>query len=335
MGGGKLYNIDKELKNKVKYINEILGDKYKNLLSMDKDFFRNFLKENIGPIRKLEKLTKEELIFCSSKGGIIGVDGSSNKIGGAYPHFLEIYQGLAKSTIYKDKPIYKADFYTPLYEEREKPILEDTKEEEVSIRKEKLSTIEIEAALEGIEELNPYAVIMDGSLIRYNIESYDRWIELRNKCEEKGIILVGVIKDIKTSLIGEALRKDKSLGIEELFYDRELLYGKLQYGEAIPVYKDMTKKTEEGFSTLFMRSSNAPTVIGMDILDSQRDHLEEMARLVLTLTPEDSRGVPLWIDIVDSEVKIPDKMIRGLLESYLDREILEMFFISERDKRTL
>ena len=84
-----------------------------------------------------------------------------------------------------------------------------------------------------------------------------------------------------------------------------------------------------------MRSSQAPTVIGMDILDSQKSHLEEMARLVLSLTPEDGRGVPLWIDIVDSEVKIPDQMIRGLLESYLNREILEMFFISERDKRTL
>ena len=73
----------------------------------------------------------------------------------------------------------------------------------------------------------------------------------------------------------------------------------------------------------------------MDILDSQREYLEEMARLVLTLTPEDGRGVPLWIDIVDREVRITDQLIRGLLESYLDREILEKLFISERDKRTL
>ena len=333
-----MYSIDEELKNKVKYINEILGNKYKNVLSMDKVFFRNFLRENIGPIKKLEKLTMEELNFYSEKGGIIGVDGSSNKIGGAYPHFLEIYQGLAKSTLYKEQAIYKVDFYTPLYNDREKPILENSVEEETSIRKEKLSTIEVEAALEGIEKLKPYAVIMDGSLIRYDIECYSKWMELRRKCEEKDIILVGVIKDIKTSIIGEALRKDKSLEIEELFYDRELLYGKLEYGEAIAIHDihgEKTKKAREGFSSLFMRSSNAPTVIGMDILDSQRKYLEEMARLVLTLTPEDSRGVPLWIDIVDSEVKIPDKMLKGLLESYLDREILEMFFISERDKRTL
>lgn len=324
-----MYNINKELKDKVRYINEILEDKYKGLLSMDKDFFRNFVQENIGPIKKMDKLTKEELNFYLEKGGIVGVDGSSNKIGGAYPHFIEIYQGLAKSTLHKDKPIYKADFYTPLHNER------DREEEETSIRREMLSTIEIEAALGAIEELKPYAIIMDGSLIRYDIDSYSKWMELRTKCEEKGIILIGVIKDIKTNIIGEALKKDKSLEINELFYDRELLYGKLEYGESISIYKDMSKKTKEGFSSLFMRSSQAPTVIGMDILDSQKEYLEEMARLVFSLTPKDSRGVPLWIDIVDSEVKIPDKMIRGLLESYLNREILEMFLISERDKRTL
>ncbi len=92
--------------------------------------------------------------------------------------------------MHKDKPIYKADFYTPLYDQRDG-------EEESSIRREKLSTIEIEAALGAIEELKPYAIIMDGSLIRYDIDSYKKWLELRTKCEEKGIILVGVIKDIK------------------------------------------------------------------------------------------------------------------------------------------
>ena len=330
-----LYNINEELKNKIGYLNEVLIDKYKDVLSMDKISFKEFIQEKIGPIIKLEKLTKEELANCAEKGGILGVDGSNNRMGGAYPHFVEIYQGLAKSTLHKDKPIYKTDFYTPLYSEKEELPLENERQGEESIRKYKLSAIEVEAALGGIREFNPYAIIMDGSLIRYDIECFDKWMELRKECEEKGIILIGVIKDIKTSIIGEALKEDKSLDIKECFYDRELLYGLLEYGEMIAIYDKVAKKSKEGFTSLFMRSSQAPTVIGMDILDSQKNHLEEMARLVLTITPKDSRGVPMWIDIVDSEVKIPDKMIRGLLESYLDRNILEMFFISERDKRTL
>ncbi|QQY79876.1 NurA domain-containing protein [Keratinibaculum paraultunense] len=330
-----MYSINNNLKEKILELNSILSEKYGKVLSLDETFIRDFIEENVGYIQKVDKLSREELMYYYQKGGILGVDGSRNRIGGAYPHFVEIYQGLAKSTLYKDRPIYKADFYTPLYDERIENLMEDSREQEESIRNRKLSTIEIEAALEGIRQLNPYAVMMDGSLIRYDIESFSHWIELRKECERRGIILVGVIKDIKTSIIGDLLKEDEDLNIDECFYDRELLYGILEYGEMITIHGEVTKKTKEGFSSLFMRSSKAPTVIGMDILDSQKKHLEEMARLVLTLTPEDSRGVPLWIDIVDSEVKITDDMVRGLMESYLDRQILEMLFISERDKRTL
>lgn len=157
-----MYNINEELKEKISDLNKVLLDKYKDVLSIDKIFFRKFIEENVGPIIRLEKLTKEELNNCAEKGGILGVDGSNNRMGGAYPHFVEIYQGLAKSTLHKDKPIYKTDFYTPLYPEREESPLENTVEGEESIRKSKLSTIEVEAALEGIRVFNPYAVIMDG-----------------------------------------------------------------------------------------------------------------------------------------------------------------------------
>lgn len=330
-----MYNINEGLKEKIIYLNKMLSEKYNDVLSLDKSFLREFIQNNVGPITKIEKLNIEELNTYAEKGGILGVDGSNNRLGGDYPHFVEIYQGLAKSTIHKDRPIYKTDFYTPLYSEKQDNILEDAVEGDESVRQRKLSTIEVEVALEGVRKLEPYAVIMDGSLIRYHIESYDIWSQLKKECEEEGIILIGVIKDIKTSIIGDLFIKDKSLGIKESFYDRELLYGILEYGEIIPINPDVSNKTQHGFSSLFMRSSDEPTVIGMDILDSQRNYIEEMARLVFSLTPKDGRGVPLWIDIIDSEVKIPDKMIRGLLENYLDREILEMLFISERDKRTM
>ncbi|NLJ97851.1 MAG: DNA double-strand break repair nuclease NurA [Tissierellia bacterium] len=330
-----MYNIDKGLKERIINLNKVLSAKYEDVLSLDRTSFRKFIGQNVGMLAKVEKLSKEELSHCARKGGILGVDGSNNRMGGAYPHFVEVYQGLAMSSIQSNKPVFKTDFYTPLYFEGEDNLLEDTREGEESIRKRKLSTIEVEAALEGIRQFKPHVVMMDGSLIRYDIECFDRWMELRKECEQKDIILIGVIEDIKTSIIGDLLLEDESLDIKGYFYDRELLYGLLEYGEMILVNERVTKKSDEGFSTLFMRSSQSPAVIGMDILDTQKEHLEDMARLVLSLTPEDSRGVPLWIDIVDREVRIPNQMIRGLLESYLDREILEIFFTSERDKRTL
>src|SRR5699024_8442273 len=105
-------------------------------------------------------------------------------------------------------------------------------------------------------------------------------------------------------------------------YDRELLFGILNYGEIVSIRETVNKKhLEQGIASAFIRSSLSPKVIGMDIIDSQKKHLEDMTRLILTLTPENSRGVPLWLDIVDTEVKISDDMTRALLLRYMDRGI--------------
>lgn len=280
----------------------------------------------------MTKLENNHLALYESKGGIVGVDGSTNRMGGAYPHFVDVFQGLAKSTIIKNKPIFKGDIYSPLFSDMEKDILEEDKKAAADKRNEMLASIEVEVALEAAKKIKPYAILMDGSLIRYNISSYELWMELREECEKNGIILVGVIKDIKTSIIGDKLGEfDPKMKIDS--YDRELLFGQLDYGEMIVINDEVNKKNKEGYSSLFMRSSLAPTVIGMDIIDSQKDSLEEMGRLVFTLTPENSRGVPLWLDIVDKEVLISDAIMKGLMERYMDRDIYERFFISERAKR--
>ena len=333
-----MLEISEELKDKFTDLNINLIKKYEDLTCLDKKTLREFIGKSIGEIIRLEKMSFKELKKYSQKGGIVGVDGSVNKKGGAYPHYIEVFQGLAKNTIYQKKPIYKADFYTPLVSEKsDKNVLErddKRKSQEDAMRNYKLAGIEVEVALESIRTFNPYAIVMDGSLIRYNIECFDKWMKLRKKCEEKGVIIVGVIEDIKTSILGEQLKKEKIIK-EGSFYDRELLYGLLNFGEVVIIKEEATKKTKEGFSSIFMRSSNAPNVIGMDVLDSQRGHLEEMARLVFSLTPKDGRGVPVWLDVVDNEVKISDKLMDQLLEEYIDREIYELLFISERDKRTL
>lgn len=335
-----MYDISKELSEKINKLNIELNQKYDLLFKMKHDDIRNFIEEHIGQIVQLEKMSKDELENYYKCGGIIGVDGSRNRLGGAYPHYVEVYQGLAKSSIRNDNPIYLAETYTPLNSKENRDINKNTSNDnqvqsEEFIRNYKLSGIEVDVALESLKCYNPYAIMMDGSLIRYDIECFDKWMELRQKCESKGVLLIGVIKDIKTSIVGDKLIEEGVLGDIDCLYDREILYGLLKYGEMVNIRDKVTKKSKEGFASIFMRSSNGPNVIGMDILDSQREHLEEMARLVFTLTPQNSRGVPLWLDIVDKEVKLSDKMLRSLLESYLDSDILEKFFISERDKRTL
>lgn len=330
-----MYSVHDKLREKISDLSLILQEKYEGVLSIDKETLRAFIEKEIGKIKPLEKLSEVNLKSYQRKGGIVGVDGSNNRVGGAYPHFVEAYQALAKSTIYKDNPLFLADIYTPLFdkERSDLPIEEQEESEDREDKKNiKLATIEVEAAIASVEKFKPYAVLMDGGLIRYNIYARDKWKELRSICEEKDIILVGVIKDIKTSIIGDRL-KEKNEDINDSFYDRELLFGKLQYGEMVIINERVNKKGREGYSSGFIRSSLAPTVIGMDILDSQKSSIEDMGRLILTLTPETSRGIPLWLDIVDKEVKISDAMMKALMERYMDRALYERFFISERDKR--
>lgn len=326
-----MYNLNNELKEKISNLNDALEYKYNNYLGLDKNQFRKFINQYIGDIIPMEKLNKDLLCSYEKKGGIVGVDGSNNRVGGAYPHYIEIYQALAKSTVHKDNPIFNSDIYCPLYPENGDNPLEDEKIIEDK-RNTKLATLEVKAALDAVTQHRPYAILMDGGLIRYNIYAYDMWMELKERCEEEGVILIGVIKDIKTSIIGDMIKKQNP-DIKDIFYDRELLFGVLNYGEMILIDDDANRKKEEGYSSVFLRSSLAPSVIGMDIIEAQKEYIEEMARLVFTLTPENSRGVPLWLDIVDKEVKISDDIMRALMERYLDRGIYERFFVSERDKR--
>lgn len=309
-----------DLEGQLREVNKNLKDKYDFIFSLDNDTFRKELTENVGKLIEMEKFPKEKL---SKYKRTVGVDGSNNRSGGAFPHFIEIFQGLAKST--DGNEVYKNKVYTPTLND----IYEDK-----NLSQKYLATIEIETALEYINKYDFDYLMMDGGFIRYKINCLDLFTELRETCEAKNIILFGVIKDLKTNVIA------RSLEIDESIYDREILFNRLKTGEAVLIRNEINKKfikdgLGEGFSSAFMRTSKFPGAVGLDILDTQEKYLEEISKLIYTLTPMSSRGVPLWLDIVDKDVKITDEILTTLLEEYLDRDVYERFFISERDKRTL
>lgn len=309
-----------DLEGQLREVNKNLKDKYDFIFSLDNDTFRKELTENVGRLIEMEKFPKEKL---SKYKRTVGVDGSNNRSGGAFPHFIEIFQGLAKST--DGNEVYKNKVYTPTLND----IYEDK-----NLSQKYLATIEIETALEYIDKYDFDYLMMDGGFIRYKINCLDLFTELRETCEAKNIILFGVIKDLKTNVIA------RSLEIDESIYDREILFNRLKTGEAVLIRNEINKKfikdgLGEGFSSAFMRTSKFPGAVGLDILDTQEKYLEEISNLIYTLTPMSSRGVPLWLDIVDKDVKITDEILTTLLEEYLDRDVYERFFISERDKRSL
>ena len=318
-----MYDIESQLRESFIGLNERLKKDYSRILNIPREDLRSFLEENIGSLKAMKGYSQERLKDLYERGGLVGVDGSVNKKGGAYPHYIELYRGLAKSTLYRDRQVSLVDIYSPM----DKPLLDE--EEDLKERNKRLATIEVEAALESINDLRPKVILMDGGLIRYNIYAEDIWQDLRLRCEQEDIVLIGLIKDIKTSIIGEYMDKGGDLK----FYDRELLFGQLDYGQYLIIDDAVNKK--EGYVSAFLRTALGPDIVGMDMLESQRAYLEDMADLIFSITPEDSRGVPLWLDIVDGEVKVSDALMKAMMENYLDRGLYERFFISERDKRSV
>ena len=78
--------------------------------------------------------------------------------------------------------------------------------------------------------------------------------------------------------------------------------------------------------------TRSPKPIGIDLLEEQQIYLNEVANLVYTLTPKDGRGIPLWLDIIDKSVRISDKVMEGLLSTYLGEDYVE-FIRPKREKR--
>lgn len=309
-----------EIENEIKEINKNLKDKYDSFFKSSKEDFREDILKKIGEISKLEKLKEDQL---KNFGIVVGVDGSVNKMGGNFPHYLELYRALAKPT--KGEDIYLNRYYTPLTDSIEIDV-------EQSKRRQMLAAIEVDVAIQAIKEIKPRLLMMDGGLIRYKIDYKEGFEKLVDLCKEKDIILIGVLKELKTNVISRAI------GVDESIFDRELLYGKLNIGDFILIDDAFNKKSGENegeLSSGFLRTSNSAMAIGIDILSEQKKYIKDAANLVYSLTPYNSRGVPLWLDIVDKEVRVTDQFMKSMLEEYMDRDIYERFFISERDRRSL
>lgn len=304
------------MKAQVQELNKQLKEKYDEFFSMNNETFRKDILSKIGSIKNMKKL---EPNILKDLGIIVGVDGSVMKVGGADPHYVEVYQALAKPT--KGKDIYSNQLYSP--------ITDSLSNGEGLKREVLLSQIEMDVAIDSAENEKPSILMMDGGLIRYKINDSKKFEELVEVCLENDVLLMGVIKDLKTDVISRTIGKNS-------YYDRELIYGRLNRGEILVINDENNKKFEEAnLVSAFLRCSTDSMIIGLDILKEYRDKLELVADLVYTLTPEHSRGVPLWLDIVDSEVKITDELVKTLLEEYMDRDIYRRFFVSERDGRTL
>lgn len=332
-----MLEINSELKYKLFDLNTRISSRYKELKGyIPNKLLVKFIESHFTEIRQVNRYTDIEVNNCIVKKGLVGVDGSINTIGSTYPHYMSIMQAVAKNTIKDLSEIVKCDVHSPLLRDDDSDVDEDMhrlpeKDRDERLRSAKLATLELEAALDSMRAQKPSVVFMDGSLMRYKIQCGPLWNEFKQEALKNSIYVAGIIEEIKTSIISKALKGYIPQSMEDLF-DREMLFGVLEYGQVLMMgnFRD-----EDDISKCFMRSSRDPHVIGIDMLEEQSDKMMEIARLVLSLTPQNSRGIPVWLDIVDSEVRISDKMMRALVETYIDSTTRSMLFTAKRDNRII
>lgn len=310
--------INENLMNEMKSLNEKFKYKLKHIDNINKKSIRNNLIKH-GKIIQLERLEKSDL---SKFKPMACVDGSVNRFGGTYPHYIDIFQGLGKVSEGKFKSVFKSFVNSPMFY--------PTSETEDDMRTRLLAKIEVDTALEVIDKNNIKFLLMDGNLIRYQIQVPEGFELLKQKCEENNIILAGFIKESKTNSLYSLFYGENS---EISIFDKDLLYGVLNIGESFILSDELNKKINQGFNSILLRISNYPGISGIEVLNSQKDYLIEISNICFSLTSKMSRGVPLIIDIVDKEVKIDDKLAEELIKSYIDQEIIERFFRSERSMR--
>ena len=306
-------------------------ERKKDLTRIDKNTRLSFL-STIGRKRKIERADEQILEAVKEAGGLFAVDASYQRFGSASPHYLELYQGLGLSSTDQTRPVMKTAAVSPLTQADAGPDFRfgEQRSQEAEAR---LAAIELETAKELVQENRGYALIMDGSLIRFQILCPKPWEELRTLCARLGLPIAGVIEDIKTDSIGRALQAAGHTRL--LHYDREILSGLLENGEIFVPKKEVSGKAERGLSTLFARFSGEPHVIGIDLDGDDEDSLVQLAAILYAITPSHGRGVPYLLDVVDEKARLAKRRTLETMKRSLDADVLETYFISGRDRRKL
>ena len=174
---------------------------------------------------------------------------------------------------------------------------------------------------------------MDGTLMRYALEAEDLYNDLVELCHDEGVILVGVVEEISTKIIMNTFHENgKNVG---MLFDREALFNVLDMNEGFVVEGHKSRKEEYNIEQAFIRTSKDPCVIAIDIPSQKKDDFDEIISFVLTMSDENTRGVPFLLDLVDKKTRIDNKLAEILAKKYLDTEMYQSIFRSQRSKRVI
>ncbi|MGE5472792.1 MAG: DNA double-strand break repair nuclease NurA [Ignavibacteriales bacterium] len=323
-----MLEISQELKDCLVKASQKISKKYLHEMVKDKQIIRRMINLRIDKIQQISSKNAENLVEKYAQKGIVAVDSSIYSTGNSYPHYISIMQAKARSTNKKENEIIKAEVYSPLVEDNRNQnggLSKQEKDEKSRLKK--LARLEIKTAHEALKNMTASLIMANGPLTRYNDCSGEEWEAFTAKAMETNTIIIGIIENVNTD---ETAKRFKKLIPEqqENAYDREMLFGVLDKGEYF-ILKDWE---DEGIKKCFVRMSNNPSVICVEYLEKQEEKLLEALSLLLAITPEDGAGIPLWLQIVNSEVCITEKLGKSLIETYFEPEI-RYKMISSKEKK--
>ncbi|AST95580.1 NurA domain [Niallia circulans] len=311
-------DLNEEIISKLKQSNNLLKKQYSNSHSQ-KDLIRQNLRKSATLIRQMETISASHLVDLLEGRKIGGADGSVNQTNGEPPHVLYFFQALAKTTDGKEQ--WASDLYVPLLEEQD--------ESSGNRRSYLLAKLELEAATRLLEAEDIRVMLMDGALYHYRIDAPEEWEALRALALKNDTLLVGVSEEITTENLVQ-LPAFASFAKNPYSYDRDLLFGVLNQNEMVYL-EDIQHKA--GLTSVWMRLGATPAITGFDMLEEQAPHMAFVGDLLCTLTPKEGRGIPLWLDYIDKEIRITDQLVEGLVEQYLDPDVRKQFFTKMRQSR--
>jgi hypothetical protein len=304
----------------------------------DKGQRRNTLQQAGMKIRPLQRLTGYALANALGGGLLVGVDGTINTYGGQFPYYVDFLRALAKPS--QGESVVLKDLHCPIPPEDDADA-ETALRNDNEVRQRKLAELEVQAAIAAIDRYKPKIVLMDGPLVRFDMRAKDSFSILCRKVISDRIALLGCIENIESKVLGTVLGERTPPGWRNRF-DRDLLWDLLEYGEVVEIRQPAKGLPQPGMTeteaakaipicTWFMRSSLDTTVVGVDMLQAQLDLSGAFVDYLFTLSPADGRGIPIWLDVVDREVRLTDVELEAYAD-LLDPQVKRVFR-SKRDAR--
>ncbi|WP_078429502.1 DNA double-strand break repair nuclease NurA [Alkalihalobacterium alkalinitrilicum] len=319
-----MLEVSRQLIEKMTKIDKELQLKYGNKQKVNSTIRQSLFDKN-GCFRQME--LRNFRILSNWIGGlqIAAVDGSVNQTKGEPPHVIYFFQALARTLKGYEK--WEFDLYTPLLEVLEEEELETQKR----IRSKRMAELELLAAKAMMEDCSLKLILMDGSLTHYAIDAPLLWQEVKQLALHKETLLIGVTEEVGTSFLYQELDLEfKEAQGQQNVYDRDLLFGVLKQGEMLFMEKAQNKPHVH---TAWLRPSSDPAVIGVDILIEQKEEMEPICDFLYSTTPKEGRGIPLFLDMVDRDVRISDKLVEALVEQYIQPELKQRLFSPKRMDR--